>query len=223
MSKINNNNEAAEKVEVGEALTRTEKFLQTYKNQLVGGVIALVVIVAGGLAYHHFISLPAQQEAQAQTFTAEFYFRNGDFEKALNGDGNTLGFKQIISDYGTKAGESVYFYAGVCELQLCNYQNAIDYLKKYNSEDNITAARALCNIGDSYVGLGNYKEALGYFTKAADLSNDIFSAAYLLKAGLVNEELGDKVKAIECYTKIKEKYPQSIEGMDIDKYIERLQ
>ena len=31
MSKINNNNEAAEKVEVGEALTRTEKFLQTYK------------------------------------------------------------------------------------------------------------------------------------------------------------------------------------------------
>lgn len=223
MSKINNNKEVAEKVEVGEALTRTEKFLQTYKKQLVSTVAVLILIVVGGLAYHHFVSLPAQQDAQAQTFMAEQYFRNNDFEKALNGDGNVLGFKQIVSDYGTKAGEAVYFYAGVCELQLGNYQNAIDYLKKYNSKDDIMAARALSNIGDSYVGLGNYKEALGYFTKAADLSNDIFSAAYLMKAGLVNEELGDKAKAVECYTKIKEKYPQSIEGMDIDKYIERLQ
>ncbi len=223
MSKINNNKEVAEKVEVGEALTRTEKFLQTYKKQLISAVTVLILIVVGGLAYHHFVSLPAQQDAQAQTFMAEQYFRNNDFEKALNGDGNVLGFKQIVSDYGTKAGEAVYFYAGVCELQLGNYQNAIDYLKKYNSKDDIMAARALSNIGDSYVGLGNYKEALGYFTKAADLSNDIFSAAYLMKAGLVNEELGDKAKAVECYTKIKEKYPQSIEGMDIDKYIERLQ
>ncbi len=223
MSKINNNKEVAEKVEVGEALTRTEKFLQAYKKQLVSGVIVLILIVVGGLAYHHFVSLPAQQDAQAQTFMAEQYFRNNDFEKALNGDGNALGFKQIVSDYGTKAGEAVYFYAGVCELQLGNYQNAIDYLKKYNSKDDIMAARALANIGDSYVGLENYKVALGYFTKAADLSNDIFSAAYLMKAGLVNEVLGDKAKAVECYTKIKEKYPQSIEGMDIDKYIERLQ
>ena len=56
-----------------------------------------VLVVAGAIyAYHNFVTLPAQQEAMGQTFTAEQYFRNGDFEKALNGDGNALGFATAV-------------------------------------------------------------------------------------------------------------------------------
>ena len=51
----------------------------------------------------------------------------------------------------------------------------------------------------------------------------MFAAGYLLKAGVVCEELGDNAKALTFYKKIKDQYPQSIEGYDIDKYITRIE
>ena len=138
-----NKNIQEPEVNVGEALSKTEKFFDTYKNHIIYGSAAIVAVVVAVMLFHNFVTLPAQQEAMAQTFTAEQYFRNGDFEKALNGDGNALGFNEIISEYGTKAGEAVYFYAGVCNLQMGNYEEAISNLKKYNGKDEIIAARAL--------------------------------------------------------------------------------
>ena len=50
----------------------------------------------------------------------------------------------------------------------------------------------------------------------------MFAAEYLLKAAVACEELGNKDKALKLYETIKDKYPQSIEGYDIDKYINRI-
>jgi hypothetical protein len=35
--------------------------------------------------------------------------------------------------------------------------------------------------------------------------------------------MGDNAKALTYYKRIKDKYPQSIEGYDIDKYISRIE
>ena len=175
------------------------------------------------VAYQKFYAQPKSEEATAQMFPAEANFRNGEFELALNGDGNVLGFAQIIKDFGAKGGKDVYYYAGVCELQLGNYQEAINYLKKYNGKDDLLSARAQGCIGDAYVGLEKYNDALGYFEKAAAVADNMFAAGYLLKAGVVCEELGDNAKALTFYKKIKDQYPQSIEGYDIDKYITRIE
>ena len=51
----------------------------------------------------------------------------------------------------------------------------------------------------------------------------MFAAGYLLKAGVVAEELGQSEKALGYYKEIKEKYPQSMEGYDVDKYIGRIE
>ena len=136
---------------------------------------------------------------------------------------NVLGFKDILDQYGTKGGKAVNFYAGVCELQLGNFQEAINYLKKYKGKDHILSARALACLGDAYTGLEDYNTAVSYFEKAADLSDDMFSAAYLLKAGVTYEELGNDDKALACYKRIKDNWPQSVEGYDIDKYISRIE
>ena len=154
---------------------------------------------------------------------AEQNFRAADYEVALNGDGNVLGFAQIIDEYGKKAGKAVYFYAGVCELQLGNFESAIKYLESYNGKDAILAARATACIGDAYVGLEDYKKALGYFEKAAATIDNMFAAGYLLKAGVVAEKLGENAKALSFYEKIKDQYPQSMEAYDIDKYIGRIE
>jgi tetratricopeptide (TPR) repeat protein len=214
-------NENAEAVV--EAVSKTEKFFEENGKLLLSICVAFIVVCAGIFCWYKFAYQPKVEEAQGQMAVAEQNFRAGNFEVALNGDGNALGFAQILEDYGTKAGESVYFYAGVCELQNGNWEQAISYLEKYSSKDAILAARAAACIGDAYVGLENYSKALGYFEKAAAAADNIFAATYLLKAGVTAEKLGDNAKAVSFYKTIKEEYPQSMEGYDIDKYIGRIE
>ena len=63
---------------------------------------------------------------------------------------------------------------------------------------------------------------------AADELPDFFVASRaafldLVKAGMVAEKLGENAKALGFYETIQNKYPQSIEGYEIDKYISRVQ
>ena len=214
-------NENAEAVV--EAVSKTEKFFNE-NGKLLGGVLAgLVVVALAAFCWFKFAYQPAVAEAQGQMALAEQNFRAADYELALNGDGNVLGFSQIIDEYGNKAGNAVYFYAGVCELQLGNYEEAINYIKSYKGKDAILKARALACIGDAYVGLENYETALSYFEKAAGVINNMYAAGYLLKAGLVAEQLGQNEKALGFYNLIKDQYANSPEGYDIDKYIGRLE
>jgi len=208
---------------VEQTVSSAEEFLNNYKNTLLYTIAAIVVVGAVIFCYQRFVVQPKKAEAAEQAYPAEALFRQAEYDKALNGDGNTLGFAQIIEDYGSKAGKAMYFYAGVCELQLGNYESAISYLTKYNGKDDILAARALACIGDAYVGLGNNEKALSYFDSAAKKADNMFAAAYLLKAGVVCEELGKPEQAVAYYKEIKDKYPQSIEGYDIDKYITRIE
>ena len=213
-------NENAEAVV--EAISKTEKFFNENGKLLVGIFAAVVIVCAGVFCWFKFVNQPKVEEALGQMAIAEQNFRQGNYETALNGDGNALGFAQIIDEYGSKAGKAVYFYAGVCELQNGNWEQAVKYLSSYNGNDAILAARAKGCIGDAYVGLEDYKKALGFFEQAAAADN-MFAAGYLLKAGVTAEKLGDNAKALSFYKKIKDQYPQSMEGYDIEKYIGRIE
>ncbi len=218
-----NNNVQEPEINVGEALSKTEKFFETYKKPMIYGIAAIVIIGAIILAYYQFVHLPKQQEAMGQTFAAEAAFRANDFEKALNGDGNTLGFKQVIDEYGSKSGEAVYFYAGVCELQLGNYKEAVNYFNQYKGTDPIMSARAIACKGDAYASMNELEKAVAEYVKAAKHADNLFAAAYLKKAGIVYEELGKPAEALKMYEEIQTKYPQSAEGFEINKYISRIQ
>ena len=219
MATTSKNKEEVRQEQVENNVSKFEQFYNNYKKIFWGVIIAIIVVWLGVIAYQRYVYQPKCDEAQEQTFPAENNFRNGEYELALNGDGNVLGFAEIIDTYGTKSGKAVYFYAGVCELQLGNYEEAISYLKKYKGKEPILAARALSNIGDAYVGLGDYKEAAAAFKKAAGKADNSYAAAYLVKEGLALEQLGEKAAALECYKTVKDKYPQSIEAYDIDRYI----
>ena len=110
------------------------------------------------------------------------------------------------------------------EIHVLTTEIGLAYVKtELQGKDNILAARALACIGDAYVGLEKYGDALNYFEKAAAQADNMFAASYLLKAGVVCEETGDNAKALSFYKQIKDKYPQSMEGYDIDKYISRIE
>ena len=215
--------ERLQEEQVAEKVSSVENFFNENKKIIWGCLGAAVVIGIAVLCYHKFYAQPQKAEAAEQMFPAEANFRSENYDLALNGDGNVLGFSQIIDNYGSYAGTAVYFYAGVCELQLGKYEDALSYLSKYKGKDEILKAKALACKGDAYEGLEKYKDAVACYEKAAGVVDNMFAAGYLLKAGIACEELGDSAKALAFYKKIKDQYPQSMEGYDIDKYISRIE
>ena len=214
--------EAIRKENVEEAVSKTDQFYNENKKTIWTVACIILVVALAVFAYVKLIYQPKCQEAARQAFPAEQSFGAGEYELALRGDGNVLGLADIISDYGSKAGTAVYMEAGVCALQLGEYEEALGYLRKYKGSEPIMAARAIACQGDAYAGLGKYDEAIAAYRKAAAKGDNVFAAAYLLKAGILYEELGQKDNARECYEIIKDKYADSPEGYDIDKYISRL-
>ena len=215
--------ESKEKTEaVVEAVSKTDLFFKENKNLIIGVAVAAVLVAFGIFAFQKWYYQPKAREAQQQLYPAEMAFKAESWETALNGDGNNLGIAQVIEDYGKATPAAAWFEAGICELQLGNYESAIDYLKNYKGKDAILKARSISCMGDAYVGLEDYAKALDCFVKAAGVIDNIYAAAYLLKAGVTAEQLGRNEEALKYYKTIKEQYPQSMEGYDIDKYISRL-
>ena len=211
-----------QEVNVQGALSKSEEFFAKYKNQIVYCVISVIVIIGLGYAYQKFYREPKKEEAMGQMFLAEQAFRNDQFEIALNGDGNILGFIQVLEDYGMLSGKAIHLYIGICYLQLGENHDAIKALLKYRGKDFVTRARSYCCVGDAYANLGDLTKALEYYLKAANYHDNILAATYLKKAAIICEELGSFDSAIKYYQEIKDKYSQMPEAYEADKYISRL-
>ena len=222
MSKKHNETTTDSFENVEQALSSTEQFIEDNQKTLSIIALALIVIVGGYWGLKKMYFQPLEQEALNSIFTAQSYFERDSFKLALNGDGNSLGFLDVIDEYGsTKPGELAQYYAGVCYLHLGDYDQAIEYLSDFSSDDELLNATTQGAIGDANLELGNKEEAISYYKKAAELDNEITAPTYLMKLGLLYEDMGDKSKALEAYNKIRKNYKSSPEARSIDKYITR--
>jgi len=217
--KIDNTEEKIHAVE--EALTKSEKFIE--KNQKILTIVigSAVVIVLGIFAFQKLYIAPREKAAQGEIFMAQKYFEQDSLNKALNGDGQNPGFLDIIDEYSmTNASNLANYYTGLIFLKQGKYQDAINYLEKFDSDDEFVGPMATGGIGDAYMELGQKDKALEYYLKASgEQDNDLTTPLYLMRAAYVNEDLGKYDKAIELYTKIQKEHPKSAEARDIDKFI----
>jgi len=224
MSKKNKNQTDGNLQEVENALTKAEQFFEN--NQKIITIIfgAGIVIALLFLSFHRFYKIPREKKATEQMFVAQQYFEKDSFNLAINGDGNYPGFLDIIDEFGgTKSGNLALYYTGISYLHLGQYEEAIDYLESFSTDDKLVGPVAIGATGDAYAELGNADKAIKLYKHAADVSDNAFtSPIYLLKAGKLYEAKGDNENALEIYKKIKEKYPESLEGRQIDKYISRI-
>ena len=137
-----------------------------------------------------------------------------------------MGYKHFISDPNeVKASEALFKgeqYFGADNFETALNGDSIGYkgFLKVADEFSGTAAGNLANAyaGICYAQLGKYEDAVKYLDK--------FSAKdqlpiYLIQAGQLFEKLGKNSEAVKAYTLVKEKYFNSYQSMDIDKYIER--
>ena len=213
-----------EHLNVEDALTQSEAFLIKYKNAIIGGVVAVIIIVAGIIMYKNLYAEPREEKAQAALFKGQEYFEQDAFEQALNGDSICfVGFLKVADDYsGTKAANLAKAYAGICYAQLGKYEEAVKMLDDFNGKDQMVAPAILGAAGNCYAQLGQLDKAASTLLSAADKAdNNTLSPIFLVQAGEILVKQNKFDDAIKAYTKIKDKYFQSYQAMDIDKYIEQ--
>jgi tetratricopeptide (TPR) repeat protein len=77
--------------------------------------------------------------------------------------------------------------------------------------------------GDAYVELGDIDKGIAKYIEAADFAGNSFnSPLFLMKAGEIYELNGKYDEALKIYERIQDEYPESTEGLVIEKYIARI-
>jgi len=208
---------------IEETLTKTEQFIvgnQKYLSIVIG---AVVIIILGFFGYQRYIIQPKTIEAQEQMFVAQRFFESDSLDKALYGDGNSLGFIDIVDDYGsTKPGNLANYYVGICFLKKGDYSQAIDYLNDYSGDSQMVGPMSTGAIGDAYLELGEKEKSAAYYLEAANQhDNEFTTPLFLYKAGMVYELIGNYDEAVHIYNRIKDNYSKSTEARTIDKNIGR--
>lgn len=207
-----------------EKLAGAENWLEQNPKIVVGIAAAILIIVGGYFAFNYYKN-NQNVLAQNEMFQAVYYFEADSLDKALNGDGNNLGFLQIIDEFGiTDAANLANYYAGVSYLKQGKFELARLYLEDFSANDLLIQARAYSLVGDSYMEEQKYDDAAKYYNKAANYKpNKYFSPTYLMKEALAYERLNQNDKARETYDKIINQYWESSEYQNARKFKARLE
>jgi len=211
-------------VDVQEVYSKTERYVDENRNTIIIVAALLVALFAGYFAFTRLYLMPKNEEGMNLLWKAEYWYEIDSLNKALVGNESYYGFEYIADEYsGTQAGELASYYTGIIYMDQGDYAMAIEYLKDADLDDDLTSAVAKGAIGDCYLELRNYGDALSYFNDAiAESDNLLTTPIYLKKAGLVHIENGDFDKALANFERIKEDYPSSTEARSIDSYIARV-
>lgn len=209
---------------VEEALSKTELWIENNQKILWAILIALLLVALGIFGITKY-KQKRNETASKLIYKAQEYFGNEQYDMALNGDGNNVGLLDIVNSYGsTKTGKLASYYAGIAYLKQGNYKEAIEYLKKYNTNDQVLAPMALGAIGDCYMELEDLQNAASYYGKAAAKNpNDFTSPLFLAKQGNTYEMIGDYAKALQAYKTLKKDFPLSNEAFEINKNIANME
>ncbi|HYG41016.1 MAG TPA: tetratricopeptide repeat protein [Cytophagales bacterium] len=207
-----------------EKLESAEDFFKTNQKWVYIIIGVILVAVAGIFTFKYFKESQAQI-AQNELFRPINFFESDSVGKALEGDGNTMGFPAIAEEYSlTKPGNLAEYYAGAAYLKDGKFQEAIDYLKDFSSSDILVQARAYSLIGDANMELKNFEEAAKFYGKAAEYNpNKFFSPQYLMKQALAYEKQGDNQAALNAYDQIIEEYFDASEYNDARKNKARIE
>lgn len=225
MSKKEEKKDLLENPEViAEKLEGAEHWVEQHPKVVFGVLGVLVLLVGGFFGYRYYVD-SLDQEAQREMFQAIRYFEADSLNLALQGDGNNLGFEQIIEEYGlTDAANLANYYAGAICLKQGKFQLALFYLEDFNSSDILIQARSYSLMGDSYMELKEFENAAKYYNKAANYRpNKFFTPTYLMKEALAYEKLNQLDKAKAVYDQIIDKYWDSSEYQNARKLKARLQ
>ena len=213
-----------------ETASRSEQWIEKNSKPLFYTLVGIVFAFLAFLGYNNYIVEPNELEASNELAFPRKYFDEATtagsgidslLTLGLEGADGKYGFLDIADSYSdTDAGNLANYYAGVSYLQMKQYDKAIEFLSKFNSDNATLNATAVGAIGDAFSDIDQQEEALEYYEKAANKkANNFLTPLFLYKAGQTAMLLKKYSKAEQLFTQIKDSYSNSDQGRDIDKFI----
>ncbi len=195
-----------------------EDFFLKNRNMIMIALGAIIVAIGGYFGYKKLYMEPRVASAENVIAPAQNYYMTDSLDLALNGDGSSMGFLTIIDQYGnTPSGNIAHYYAGVCYMKKDDIDNAIKQFEAYKPGTDEIAGKTYELLGHLYADKQDYKKAIDNYKKAAESANNsLQSPTYYKFAGDLMAEQNDLKGALEMYRKIKQMYPLSPEGQNID-------
>jgi tetratricopeptide (TPR) repeat protein len=197
-------------------------FYEKNKKNISIAVTVVAVLVIASVVY---LKNRADNGERAATQLGEVFslYDNGQYQQAIDGvpERNITGLKSIVENYGSlEAGDYARFYLANAYYHLGKYDLALDQFKDFSPTDNFLAVSRLSGIASCYEATGKYQQAAENFEKAASkYPQDVNAAENMSNAARDYGKAGEKEKAIELYTKLKNNYPTSTFARDADRFI----
>lgn len=205
--------------ELNESLSGIEKKVEENKKMIVwvvGAIVAIAVIILG---YVYLIQEPNFENAKEEIAKADANLSLGQDSIALNE------YMAVADNYSNNAANRAGLNAGIILFQQGKYEEAINYIKKFDGEGALVGPASQSLIGDCYVNLQKYDEAVNYFDKAIKLAgdNEYYTPLFILKKATVLREQKKYAEELAALEIIKNQYPNFVAGyrVDVNKYIER--
>ena len=190
-------------------------------------------MVLSFISYDRYIKQPREKEAISELSQAQYFFdlaianNNSDslFNIAINGGQGKYGFLDITKEYkNTKAANIANYSIGMSYINLKDYEKAILFLEKFDSDDIFLKSISLGSIGDCFSELNQPNEAFEYYQKAFNNGeNSYTSPKFLFKAALVGSQIGKNRLAIKFLKRIKDEFPDSYEADLVEVQLGRLE
>ena len=210
-------------VDVVEVVSKTERYIDENQKSLTIIISAIVLLIGAYFLYTRWYVADMELSAQKEMFMAEMWFEKDSLDLAIYGDEQWPGFEEISREYSiTPSGNLANYYLGMCYLNKGMWEDAIESLSAFDSDDFMLSSLATGGIGDAYMEQGEVKTAASFYMDAAnDRKNDFTSPRFLMKAAAAFEELDNYKKALGIYETIKTNYADTKEGLEVEKYLER--
>ena len=198
--------------DVEETVGKAEMFFEKNK-KMIGYVGAAIAVLTTAIITYKMWYIPEQnKEAQAQMYMAQSLFDKDSLNLALKGGNYNAttftGLEEIADNYGsTPSGKVAEYMVGVALLNQGKYQDAIDHLENFSSDDVMLSAVAIGAIGDAKMELNEVDAAIKFYQKAADINTNSFTTPiYLKKAALAYESKSEFADALKLYERIQKEF-----------------
>ncbi|NGP88872.1 tetratricopeptide repeat protein [Fodinibius halophilus] len=195
-----------------ETFSKAQNLYDNNKSALIGAAIALIVLIGGSVGYYYY-STAQENEAQQLMAKATQAYLNQDYQTALTGSDTqfTVGFEQIVNNFPlTDAANLASYYASVCEFNLGNTQEALNYITEYEVPEGILGVAPIAFHGVIHTELGNHEKAADIYIKAAEWDKNESTTPYnYLEAARAYQDAGNTDKAREYAQKVVDEHDQS--------------
>lgn len=207
------------KINKSSILDKISDFI-TLRGKIIGAVVGgIVLIIVGWYGYQKWIVEPENVRTAESLYQTEAHIVDDqNWTMAIKGDtvmGAYPGLEAQAKNFeGYAGGRIAYYDLGVAYLNSGNAAKALEAFKNVDFEDENLATITLGAMGDASVNLGQYEDAINFYTEAYNRrpKNEMTAPLYMLKLANVYEVKGgadNYEKAEELYKNLIANFPAS--------------